>query len=56
MTSVNMVDGISKDDIFRQEPITRSVQLAYLLAKAFSQVGLFLNEAFFCGYVLLITY
>ena len=40
---------------FNQEPITRSVQLAYFLATAFSQVGLFLDEAFFCGYILHIT-
>jgi len=31
------------------------VQLAYFLATAFSQVGLFLDEAFFCGYILHIT-
>ena len=29
-----------------QEPITRNVQLAYFLAMAFSQVGLFLDKAF----------
>ena len=38
-----------------QEPITRSVQLAYFLATAFSEVGLSLDEAFFCGYILHIT-
>jgi len=40
---------------YKQEPITRSVQLAYFLATALSQVGLFLDEAFFCGYILHIT-
>ena len=40
----------------RQEPITRSAQLAYFLATArVSQIGLFLNEAFFCGFILHIT-
>ena len=39
----------------KQGPITRSVQLAYFLATAFSQVGLFLDEASFCGYILHIT-
>jgi len=40
---------------WKQEPITPSVQLAYFLRTAFSQVGLFLDEAFFCGYILHIT-
>jgi len=31
------------------------VQLAYFLATAFSQVGSFLDEVFFCGYILHIT-
>ena len=31
------------------------MQLAYFLAAAFSQVGLFLDKAFFCGYILHIT-
>ena len=31
------------------------MQLAYFLATTFSQVGLFLDEAFFCGYILHIT-
>ena len=36
-------------------PITRGVQFIYFLATAFSQVGLFLDAAFFCGYILHIT-
>ena len=40
---------------WKQEPITPSVQLAYFLGTAFLQVGLFLDEAFFCGYILHIT-